>query len=328
MKKKSLIITIGIVLASISLFNSCSNDDLDASKESFVLIENEKVNIINNTLSFQDQFTFESVLKKMKLRNSNINNGFTLPNINPYTDEKVNQIDGFFSLYDSFNEALGKADNYYQNEDDYNKFKELYANLYFPEYKEDYSVYLPVDDEDLAKLLNLNGDVYINGKLINMKNIDNYERLQELGIAMYQSNVVIPKRSKIREYPRNYVEMIITLGEEYIEGKTKYWLTISDSNHLIYTFNVNFRKKGFLGFWYNLKANSICPLEIFMEGFDYPYYHINSNLLKKINFSTFGVKSPHTYIYNHQVSASDIATGRFNISVDGTSNMIYKFYLK
>lgn len=71
---------------------------------------------------------------------------------------------GFYSLYDYFTDAMNEAESYYDRPGGYEEFKAKYAMLYFPEEGDDYSAYLPVKDQKIAKLLNANGEVSINGK--------------------------------------------------------------------------------------------------------------------------------------------------------------------
>ena len=200
MKSKKTFFTLLCLLIFIEIsFNSCGKNELEEyiNKEYSVIIEGNKVNVINNTLSFKDQNSFEKTLQTIKLK-LNENNENLNSNLSAFqATNKYNQYQDFKSLYDLFNEALHNADSYYQRENGYEEFKEKYKTLYYPEYKDDYSVYLPVSDNDLAKLLNHNGDVLIKGKLFNMKNINSYSQLQELGIAMYN----LPNKTRARITP-------------------------------------------------------------------------------------------------------------------------------
>ena len=88
-------------------------------------------------------------------------------------------ISGFTSLYDDYINALSEAEEYYVSEEGYREFKEKYSGLYFPEEGDDYSAYLPVSNEKVAMLLNPDGDVMIGNEVVNLKDIDNYEKLAE-----------------------------------------------------------------------------------------------------------------------------------------------------
>jgi len=78
---------------------------------------------------------------------------------------------------------MGDADNYYDTKEHYEEFKVKYASLYFPEYGDDYSAYLPVSNLKLAHLANKNGFIKINGELINCKDISSYAQLDSLGLT-------------------------------------------------------------------------------------------------------------------------------------------------
>ena len=91
--------------------------------------------------------------------------------------------EGFKSLYNVFDDAMGDADNYYDTKEHYEEFKVKYASLYFPEYGDDYSAYLPVSNLKLAHLANKNGFIKINGELINCKDISSYAQLDSLGLT-------------------------------------------------------------------------------------------------------------------------------------------------
>lgn len=75
---------------------------------------------------------------------------------------------------------MHEAENYYDTEEGYYKFKKKYSNLYFPEYGDDYSAYLPVKDKYVAKLLNSKGEVMINGNIVNLVDIYSYDQINFL----------------------------------------------------------------------------------------------------------------------------------------------------
>ena len=53
----------------------------------------------------------------------------------------------FKSLYNEYEEAWEIEEEYYASEEKYNEFKMLFPHLYFPEYKDDYSFFLPVRNQ-------------------------------------------------------------------------------------------------------------------------------------------------------------------------------------
>lgn len=325
MKIKNFSFTIiEVAILCLAILTSCAGNELDVKvpANKYVTVEGDKILIVNNTLSFTDQKAFDYTLRKIKLTQNQSNN-------NPIVyfssaNNKPNKINGFKSLYDYFYDALDEAKNYYTSKENYAKFKSKYENLYFPEYKDDYSVYLPIDDEEIARLLNTHGEVFINGKLTNLKNIDSYSRLQELGFAMY-SDPKIQTISKITPlvFP---LSNPIQLNKEYIKGDVKYWLTVNDVNHQYYEFNINFRIKGFLGFWYNLRTDSWVTLKIDPTG---PSILDPTNELI-YHPSIYNEKSPHKYTWTNGSIPIDtnIASGEFRFRIDSASEVFFTFYMK
>lgn len=87
----------------------------------------------------------------------------------------------FKSLYDEYDAAWEVEEAYYATDEKYEEFKKMFPHLYFPEYQDDYSFYLPVSNENIAKLVNPEGNVLIGGQIRNYIDIKTPERLLELG---------------------------------------------------------------------------------------------------------------------------------------------------
>jgi len=114
--------------------------------------------------------------------------------------ENGTAVEGFYSLYDNFSDAMKEAESYYDREGGYEEFKAKYSSLYFPEYEDDYSAYLPVSDKNIAKFVNKDGDVIIGEENVTFKNIKSYNDLIEAGY------VPDPKEVKLivpMQYPMN-----------------------------------------------------------------------------------------------------------------------------
>ncbi len=125
--------------------------------------------------------------------------------------------EGFTSIYDEFDEAMNEADDYYQREGGYEEFKLKFPNLYYPEHGEDYAAFLPVSDEAVAKLLNQQGKVIIAGEEKDLRDVDSYEKIQELGLGM-------PEYENTDENPstRAFTDIkYLTLSKEKMNKKKK-----------------------------------------------------------------------------------------------------------
>ena len=180
--KKECFITFLTVMGLIivTIMNSCTNekiDDLTQNKETAdqtVNFLSHLINVEDGMLSFENESELKSIILEMK---NNEKNKTRMGSIELYlqTSDLATDIKGFKSLYDTYEEALDVAVSYYEREGGYEEFKKRFSSLYFPEHKDDYAVYLPVTDETLAKLLNVDGYVIIGDKKINMKDISTYE---------------------------------------------------------------------------------------------------------------------------------------------------------
>lgn len=248
-----------MLLACSTVFLSCSSEDLNEltnsniqSKSTMNITHVGGIRIVleKDILSFKNYDDFKQAVKNLKNNQQILSN---IQNIIPiHEEDKSLNIDGFNSIYDDYVSALSEADNYYDSENKYKEFKNKYPNLYFPEHDDDYSVYLPVSDKATAKLLNSNGDVKINGQIVNMKDITTYDQLVELGETMTTNGI------STFDYTGNYLN-----GTPQLENGGNRRLTIkvytepgSSGVAEVIVVDVSFRKKGFLGAWYNYKSDT------------------------------------------------------------------------
>lgn len=210
------------------------NDFKNAVKKLAANSYNQKPNFIESSVS--DMPIYNTI---MSLNNS----GLLLSEI------------GFNSIYDDFVRAMKEAESYYDTEEGYKQFKEKYSNLYFPEYNDDYSAYLPVSDKNIAKLLNSNGDVMIEGKVVNLIDIKSYNQLVELGLTPPENSNLMKVSMAATDYPLN------NLPETRCNNR-KLWINCRvrpGSSTGVFEeifFEVCFRKKGFLGAWYNYDSET------------------------------------------------------------------------
>lgn len=239
--------------ACSAMLFSCTSEDIPNMSDEKALETRAFTNEIffdkdANMLSFESQEDFKLAVEKVK----NIQSyGEEINNIIPILEEeKTLQIEGFTSIYDSYVSALNEADNYYDTEAHYKEFKSKYSTLYFPEYNNDYSVYLPVSDKNVAKLLNSEGNVMIDGEVINMKDVSSYEQLTELGETIDDEGIVTFATD---EYLNGTPE--IKEGKHKLKVKV-YTKPGSSGVYQSIVVDVSFRKKGFLGIWYNRKGKT------------------------------------------------------------------------
>jgi hypothetical protein len=275
----------------IALF-SCSNEELVENETVIDKLTEDKANI----LSFSNEAEFYNSVETVRRSDNNS------------IETRSETIESnFHSLFDEYQQALDEADFYYQSEAGYEEFKAKYPSLYFPEYKDDFSVYLPVSDESVSKLLNSEGKVLIAGKEEDFRDVFSYDKIKELGLAIPfidnpEVEIPVVKESDIPtieiDYPGSVlrssfnpqIDTAFTRVDQFtgnMEGtesfpfynsdkKTKLWVNsyIWESNvhHglLMIYIDVFFRKKGFLGIWYNGKASSTHWHE------SLTYYHKNA----------------------------------------------------
>lgn len=240
------------------IFTSCSSEELDETtiqpsllkSSNLAHIEGRFIEQKDNMLCFNNYEEFNQLVQSLE-ENQQITDGqsdvFHIEDV----DKSLN-IEGFTSIYDDYVSALKEADNYYDSKIHYEEFKSKYSNLYFPEYKDDYSAYLPVSDRNIAKLLNSNGEVIINNEIVNMKDVSTYDRLVELGETMSENSI------SFFDYTGDYKNGFPRLengGDRSLQAKV-YTKPGSNGVGEVIIVEVIFRKKGAFGAWYNYSSNT------------------------------------------------------------------------
>lgn len=232
---------LGVLL--IFVLASCSNELLEvetpsASTRTKVLnVFGHAIEQNDNVLSFQNADELKEALSKIEQAQLAFKS--SSKNLNLANGDVTFAYQGFRSMYDVFDEAMGVAPEYYGSRESYEVFKTKYSSLYFPEVGDDYAAYLPISDKNLAKLANAEGFIQVGEDLIDCKDISDYETLVGLGLT--------PPNEKLRSK-----EVF-----NYKSGDTKLWINYStDQSKTTYKFEVCFRDKGFMGIWYNRKASS------------------------------------------------------------------------
>lgn len=242
-----------LLILFVSLFSlfSCTSDDLlnnqvELQSKNVISIGNVSILQERNILSFNSMDEFRETVKKLGESRDLI-----LGNYNQIITENENlKIVGFHSILDDYIAALSEADNYYDSEEHYKEFKDKYSNLYFPEYGDDYSVYLPVSDKNVAKLLNSNGEIEIAGTILNMKDITSYEQLVELGETMSENDIMLTTDEYLNGTPE------LTNGGDRRLKVRVYTQPGSSGVYEEIVVDVSFRKKGAFGAWYNYKSET------------------------------------------------------------------------
>lgn len=243
---------------------SCSNKDMDeieiSNNNDIVNIFGVEAKVVNNTLSLENDESLNAILSKYRETERSITSTRSATEVENSLSQLINlQTTDFKSLYEVYIEAIDNAEFYYERPGGYEEFKEKYDCLYFPEYKDDYSAYLPVSDKVLAKFLNQKGEIIIDNELKDMRDLKSYEKIKELGwsIPDIDNDQVINTIARLTQASA-YIQ--VTENQVvYNSGKSvKLWIDIQKGNRGTSSgrFDVCFRKKGILGVWYNYSAHT------------------------------------------------------------------------
>lgn len=205
-------------------------------------------------LEFSSFDSFRAVVNKVSKLNS--------------TQDKQRWMDehfpGFVSVQTVYHEALADAENLGEGKEDYELFKGRYSMLYFPLYKEDAGCYIPMRDLDAAFFVNENCEVKIAGRVVNMKDIEDYETLQELGRAYYSSDSALKVSARIANVESFQLNPNVeNVGSVYDSGwktygKRKVQLKARKrivNNRMLFHTEFCFRKKTIVG-WVNYSSKS------------------------------------------------------------------------
>lgn len=307
--KKYLLLTstLCIGLAFAFVITSCNRDEAiveQAGNEGLVEIMGVSVELKNNTLTLNSESELQDLVFKLKAYQS----VSTRQGSDEVFNNDVNKtlcIDGFKSLYDIFVDAMRDAESYYDREGGYEEFKKKYASLYFPEYGDDYSAYLPVSDPALSKFLNSDGEIIIDGETVNMKNISTYEQLRELGLTPPEEVVIIsdegsPSNTRAGDVFFPGAPFQLLPDKTFQMNNRRIWVTLDDvtvdnNARTKAGFDICFRKKGFLGAWYNHWALTKT------------YAHIGPQGLRVVDNKTIDGYSSHDHSF-FLVNGTEIST--------------------
>lgn len=228
-----------LLFAAISfavLFSACSNDVENIQGMANVNIVNEE----SGVLSFSDIAEFQAAVEAVEQGG-------------PQTRSNVN----FKSLYDEYEAAWEIEEEYYTSKEKYNEFKKMFPHLYFPEYEDDYSFFLPVSDENIAKLVNPEGNVMIDGKLVNYIDIKTPQDLLELGLLCPNATATrgaaadpsLQQKIHLNSIPKVY----------NTDNDRRMWVDTSVSmkgGYFTTTVNVHFNKAAIMGGWKKYRSEA------------------------------------------------------------------------
>lgn len=205
-----------IIIATTLFLTSCEK----TNSERVDLNTTPEIEVVDGMLSFTDQITFDETVDYLFKMGYNYS---------------LNWCDslGFVSMNNVYDIAFDEVDQI-STEEEYYEFRSVYSGiLLFNEVvTEDLSFYLPLSNRSLAPVLNISGDVLINGEVYNFKD------LEELNENYLKTRNVL--KSTNDEWC--YVST----------SKRKYWSHIGASTSYIWT-EVNAQKKFLFG-WINYRT--------------------------------------------------------------------------
>jgi hypothetical protein len=291
-KVKRRVIHFVLLSCALALFNACSNDDLDLkTQDKTKEIEKaiEIVNITNTLKSSGIQFDSEEEETVLKFRDESIflETLSLLENMTREERENWNkQFGNFNSLDQMYNLAMQEADKIdFAEEEEYKQFKEKYSSfLYFPEYQDDFGAYIPFESLSYAYITDKKGRYIIGDKVVELNKINSYEQLQKSGQALYSLEEI--ESNKTLKATIGYNIKRVDFKNKFAGQAASNWFRGGRKNGKKLQFKVGrrikpitspnpmggnpiligvntsldveitFRKKGFLGKWYNYSSET------------------------------------------------------------------------
>lgn len=235
-----------LFLMCLLVFASCNADmdeatSLSGNDAKVLNLLGDNVEMRDGVLAFESKEELADLLAKLTTAEKSVSK--TRASMGIPASEISFKEEGFRSMYDVYGEALEDAPDYYESWEGYAAYKEKYSSFYFPEVGDDYSIYLPISDKNIAKLANEDGFVMVDGELVDCKDISTYEDLERLGLT--------PPNEKARSSKEIFYRK---------DGKQKLWINYSqDSPIAEIHMEVCFRQKK-LGVWFNRKASTTLTL--------------------------------------------------------------------
>lgn len=260
------------MLIMVFTLSSCSDVEMPESSVQTTLSKSKQTRSSENTvLSFESKEDFETAVAHIATLSSD--------------EEKMEWVNknnpNFKSIQNVYWDAMEEmADMENIDAEQYNAFEQKYKSLYFPKYDEDAGFYVPMANLDAAFLVNDDCEVSIAGNIINLRDIEDYNKLVELGRAYYSIDSSMPLAA-MGSFNLNSTSMN-SVGPEYDSGWTKYgdrkvklkarrkFNTIQmavgfDGSESVIHLEFCFRKKTWLG-WSNYKSKSTITFKASLPG--------------------------------------------------------------
>lgn len=192
MKSKTImrylsVIAVAFAITSNAILTSCNNDE-EYCQETEVEQETRAAVSEQNSLKLSKQeltkvlkFANEEEFERMAAKLDKMDHA----DIATVVKSKEGQ---FISLLDIYEMAMEDAAELDTSKESYYSYKGKYSPyLFFANYLDDCSAYLPVSKKGYAALLNAMGNVEIGGRIVNKLDVKDYLSLQKSGKAMYAS---------------------------------------------------------------------------------------------------------------------------------------------
>lgn len=194
------------------------------------------------------------------------------------------QFANFKSMDQLYIQAMEEAENLTFTEQEYNNYKKKYSQiLYFPQYKDDFGGYVSLRQRNFAYIANANGCYMIEDEVIKAPRIENYTQLQESGQGLYENTNLQPHSASASGLKNSWMEEV-GINDIYAGSLESIWYIAGRDNGKRIKFRVSrlivpqptslvgrpyltgaeaklevriaFRKKGFLGAWYNYSSET------------------------------------------------------------------------
>lgn len=295
---KRRIIHFVLFSCALALFNACSNDDLDLkTQDNTSKIENDfEVVNINDYISGQTKTlksSSEDEISQTALRfKDEAAYEKTIAKLESMSEEERSQwyktLEGFNSLQAVFEKAMVDVEDVDETEKSYMSFKTKYDKyLYFPMYEEDYGVYIPIIEQDIAPVANPDGLVIVGNEVRSLKNIINYSDLQQSGQAYYeptsvQTKALSPTANIRSQYLGQASSGWERRGSRKLQikfGRKSNQVVAPSPFRLYLHMEVSFRKKTWIG-WVNYSSITDTKVDYTISGVKYTY------TLHKNNYSS------------------------------------------
>lgn len=200
------------MFAMVVAFSSCSDVEMPDAKAQTTPSKSYQTRSSDALfLSFESKEDFESAVTFIAKLSSD--------------EEKIEWVNknypGFNSIQAIYWEAMAEMEEIEDvDADRYTAFEQKYNSLYFPKYMEDAGFYIPMTNLNAAFLVNENCEVSIAGNILNLRDIEDYNKLVELGRAYYAADIPMCL-STMGSFNLNSTSMN-SVGPEYDSGWKEY----------------------------------------------------------------------------------------------------------